>query len=80
MTDEDYALLYAFALVTGQLGDEIGKVGAEVEGLFGVLDEEQGGETVWVGGTRVEHCGFGTEDQVGPITKGKPYAGLKKWL
>jgi hypothetical protein len=47
---------------------------------FGVLDEEQGGETVWVGGTRVEHCGFGTEDQVGPITKGKPYAGLKKWL
>lgn len=38
--DEDYALLYAFALVTGQLGEEISKVGAEVEGLFGVLDEE----------------------------------------
>jgi hypothetical protein len=46
---------------------------------FGVLDEESGGETVWVGGTRVEHCGFGTEDEVGPITKGKPYAGLSRW-
>lgn len=38
--DEDYALLYAFALVTGQLGEEIAKVGVEIEGLFGVLDEE----------------------------------------
>lgn len=38
--DEDYALLYAFALVTGQLGEEIARVGMEVEGLFGVLDEE----------------------------------------
>lgn len=48
---------------------------------FGVLDEETGGETVFsAGGTRIEHCGFGTEDEIGPITKGKPYAGMKKWL
>lgn len=38
--DEDYALLYAFALVTGQLADEIIKVEQEIEGLFGVLDEK----------------------------------------
>lgn len=47
---------------------------------FGVLDGEHGGEEVWIGGSRIEHCGFGTEDEIGPITKGKPYAGLKKWL
>ena len=38
--DEDYALLYAYALVTGQLADEIMKVEKEIEGLFGVLDED----------------------------------------
>lgn len=38
--DEDYELLYAFILVTGQLAEEIKKVEREVEDLFGVLDEE----------------------------------------
>jgi hypothetical protein len=37
--DEDYALLYAYALVTGQLAEEIEKVEKEIEGLFGVLDD-----------------------------------------
>lgn len=37
--DEDYALLYAYALVTGQLGEEIEKVEREIEGLFGRLDD-----------------------------------------
>lgn len=36
--DEDFALLYAYALVTGQLAEEIEKVEKEIEGLFGVLD------------------------------------------
>ncbi len=39
--DEDYALLYAYALVTGQLGEEIEKVEKEIEGLFGVLDDSR---------------------------------------
>ena len=38
--DGDYELLYAYALVTGQLADEIGKVEKEVEGLFGVVNED----------------------------------------
>jgi hypothetical protein len=38
--DEDYELLYAYALVTGQLAEEIGKVEKEVEGLFGVVNED----------------------------------------
>lgn len=38
--DEDYALLYAYALVTGQLAEEIMKVEKEIEGLFGDLDED----------------------------------------
>ncbi|PQE04711.1 ribosomal l19 protein [Rutstroemia sp. NJR-2017a BBW] len=37
--DEDYEILYAFILVTGQLSEEIEKVQREVEALFGVLDE-----------------------------------------
>lgn len=37
--DEDYEILYAFILVTGQLAEEIGKVQRELEVLFGVLDE-----------------------------------------
>ncbi len=39
-SDEDFELLYAYALVTGQLSREIIGVGGELEGLFGVLDEE----------------------------------------
>jgi hypothetical protein len=39
-TDEDFGLLYAYALVTGQLSQEIKEVLREVENLFGVLDEE----------------------------------------
>jgi hypothetical protein len=38
--DEDYELIYAYALVTGQLAEEIGKVEKEVEMLFGAVDEE----------------------------------------
>jgi len=38
--DEDYEMLYAYTLVTGQLADEINKVEKEVEELFGVMDEE----------------------------------------
>lgn len=39
-TNEDFGLLYAYALVTGQLSQEIKQVLREVENLFGVLDEE----------------------------------------
>lgn len=39
-TDEDYSLLYTYALVTGQLNIGIQRVLADVEELFGVLDEE----------------------------------------
>jgi hypothetical protein len=50
---------------------------------FGVLDEEnleRREDDVWVGGVRVGHCAFGTEDQIGPIVKGRSYAGLRsKW-
>ena len=38
--DEDYSLLYTYALVTGQLSLGIESVLKEVEILFGVLDEE----------------------------------------
>ena len=38
--DEDYSLLYTYALVTGQLEMEIRNCLKEVEALFGVLDEE----------------------------------------
>jgi hypothetical protein len=38
--DEDYALFYAYALVTGQIAEEITIIGKGVDGLFGVLDEE----------------------------------------
>ena len=38
--DEDYEILYAYTLVTGQLAEEIQKVEREVEELFGVLDED----------------------------------------
>ncbi|KAF5864419.1 hypothetical protein ETB97_007758 [Aspergillus alliaceus] len=39
-TDEDYALLYAYVLVTGQLSTEIEGIMAEISQLFGVLDED----------------------------------------
>lgn len=38
--EEDYALLYAYTLVTSQVAEELKKVRAEIEGLFGVLHEE----------------------------------------
>ncbi|EXJ75508.1 uncharacterized protein A1O5_00014 [Cladophialophora psammophila CBS 110553] len=38
--DEDYSLLYTYALVTGQLSLGIQDVLKEIENLFGVLDEE----------------------------------------
>ncbi|EEH38076.2 actin-interacting protein [Paracoccidioides lutzii Pb01] len=39
-TDEDYALLYAYALVTGQLGNEITAIIGDLSKLFGILDED----------------------------------------
>lgn len=38
--ERDYALLYAYALVTGQVAEELKVVKKEVEALFGVLNEE----------------------------------------
>ena len=38
--DEDFGLLYTYALVTGQLGLEIQNVLSELEDLFGVLDDD----------------------------------------
>ncbi|KAI1497110.1 ribosomal protein L19 [Biscogniauxia marginata] len=38
--EPDYALLYAYALVTGQVAKELKVVESEVEGLFGRLDED----------------------------------------
>ncbi|KAL6702995.1 hypothetical protein ACN47E_010350 [Coniothyrium glycines] len=38
--DEDYELLYAFALVTGQLAHDLGIIGQEIEKLYGILSEE----------------------------------------
>lgn len=37
--DEDYEMIYAYILVTGQLDEELKKVVKEIEDLFGVLDE-----------------------------------------
>lgn len=39
-TDEDYELLYAYTLVTGQIAAEIKKIEREIEVLFGVVDED----------------------------------------
>ncbi|PCH02750.1 Brefeldin A-sensitivity protein 4 [Penicillium occitanis (nom. inval.)] len=39
-TDSDYALLYAYVLVTGQLGSEIIELVGEISSLFGVLNED----------------------------------------
>jgi hypothetical protein len=38
--ERDYALLYAYTLVTAQVAEELKNVRAEIEGLFGVLHEE----------------------------------------
>ncbi|KAK4452327.1 Fusaric acid resistance protein-like-domain-containing protein [Podospora aff. communis PSN243] len=38
--ERDYALLYAYALVTGQVAEELRRVAKEIEGLYGVLGEE----------------------------------------
>jgi hypothetical protein len=39
-SDEDFGILYTYALVTGQLAQEIHNVLKQVESLFGTLDEE----------------------------------------
>ncbi|KAI9762528.1 MAG: hypothetical protein M4579_000331 [Chaenotheca gracillima] len=39
-SDKDFALLYAYALVTGQLSREIFSVSTEIEKLFGALNED----------------------------------------
>ncbi|KAI5288317.1 hypothetical protein KEM52_001210, partial [Ascosphaera acerosa] len=38
--DEDYALLYAYTLVTSQINNDIAAITEEVSCLFGLLDEE----------------------------------------
>ncbi len=38
--ERDYALLYAYTLVTAQVAEELKLVQKEIEGLFGLLDEE----------------------------------------
>ncbi|KAK3685044.1 Fusaric acid resistance protein-like-domain-containing protein [Podospora appendiculata] len=38
--ERDYALLYAYALVTGQVAEELKVVAREIESLFGILHEE----------------------------------------
>ncbi|KAG5978013.1 hypothetical protein E4U55_006413 [Claviceps digitariae] len=40
VTEGDYALLYAYVLVTGQVADELGVAAAEIESLFGGINEE----------------------------------------
>ncbi|KAF2271568.1 uncharacterized protein EI97DRAFT_387651 [Westerdykella ornata] len=39
-TAEDYELLYAYALVTGQLAHDLAIIGQEIENLYGVLNED----------------------------------------
>jgi hypothetical protein len=38
--ERDYALLYAYTLVTSQVAEELKNVQREIEGLFGVLQDE----------------------------------------
>ncbi|UNI19433.1 hypothetical protein JDV02_005617 [Purpureocillium takamizusanense] len=40
LEEKDYALLYAYALVTGQVAEELKVAEREMESLFGVLNEE----------------------------------------
>ncbi|KAK3674504.1 hypothetical protein LTR78_005590 [Recurvomyces mirabilis] len=39
-TEQDYELLYAYVLVTGQLSEDIQAVSAEIETLYGTLNED----------------------------------------
>lgn len=39
--ERDYALIYAYTLVTAQVAAELKKIRDEVEGLFGVLNENE---------------------------------------
>ena len=39
--ERDYALLYAYTLVTSQVADELRRVRDEIEGLFGVMHPEE---------------------------------------
>jgi hypothetical protein len=39
--EKDYALLYAYTLVTAQAAAELKKVREEIENLFGVLGEDE---------------------------------------
>lgn len=39
--EKDFALLYAYVLVTVQVAGELDTVKGEIEGLFGVLDQEE---------------------------------------
>ncbi|EOD44462.1 putative 60s ribosomal protein l19 protein [Neofusicoccum parvum UCRNP2] len=39
-TDEDYELLYAYVLVTGQIAQDIASLGQDIEHLYGVLNED----------------------------------------
>ncbi|KAI6861157.1 hypothetical protein KC323_g5963 [Hortaea werneckii] len=39
--EQDYELLYAYVLVTGQLSEDIRAVSAELQTMFGTLDEEK---------------------------------------
>lgn len=39
-SDEDFSVIFSYALATGQLAQEISNVLKQVESLFGVLDEE----------------------------------------
>ncbi|KAL8654323.1 MAG: hypothetical protein Q9210_001560 [Variospora velana] len=40
-SDKDFALLYTYALVTGQLGKAMKDIGSEMDNLFGTLEEDQ---------------------------------------
>ncbi|KAL8981937.1 MAG: hypothetical protein Q9177_005427, partial [Variospora cf. flavescens] len=40
-SDKDFALLYTYALVTGQLGKAMKDLGSEMDNLFGTLEEDQ---------------------------------------
>ncbi|KAG6006786.1 hypothetical protein E4U21_006677 [Claviceps maximensis] len=39
--EKDYALLYAYTLVTVQVAEELKKVKGEIEGLFGMLNQDE---------------------------------------
>lgn len=41
LEEKDYALVYAYMLVTAQVADELKRVRMEIEGLFGILNQEE---------------------------------------